>query len=54
MKRLIPGIALALLLTGLCCHAVLAQDFPKPQGHVNDFADLLNPVYKRQSGSSTR
>ena len=46
MKRVIPGIALALLLTGLSWYAILAQDFPKPQGHINDFASLLSPAAK--------
>jgi uncharacterized protein len=46
MKRFIRAIAVGLVLAGLCCPVILAQDFPKPQGHVNDFANLLSPAEK--------
>jgi uncharacterized protein len=41
MKKIIPGIALGLALSGVICQAVLGQEFPTPTGHVNDFANLL-------------
>ncbi len=42
MKRFLPAVALALCLFLAGSAAVLAQDFPRPQGHVNDFASLLS------------
>jgi uncharacterized protein len=43
MKHFFFGIALALALAVAGGGAALAQEFPEPQGYVNDFANLLSP-----------
>jgi uncharacterized protein len=42
MKKLIPGLVLALTLALGGSGALLADDFPAPQGYVSDFAGLLS------------
>jgi uncharacterized protein len=42
VKRLLFGIALALLLVGLLSGITYAQKYPSPTGYVNDFAYLLS------------
>ena len=46
MKRFLAAVALALALAFAGGAVVLAQDFPRPQGAVNDFASLLSPSAK--------
>ncbi len=46
MKRFILAAALALLLALGVSSAALAQDFPSPQGYVNDFAGVMSSAAK--------
>jgi uncharacterized protein len=41
MKRIFAGVMLAFGLAALCCQAAVAQEFPQPQGYVNDFAGIM-------------
>ena len=55
MKRFLFGIALALTLTWAGGIVALAQEFPVPQGYVNDFANILSPsVEARLENQFTR
>jgi uncharacterized protein len=43
MKRLLPGLLLAVVAALACALPLLAAGFPNPQGYVSDFAGLLKP-----------
>jgi uncharacterized protein len=43
MKRVLIAAGLAITLIALMVFPALAQDYPKPVGYVNDFANILSP-----------